>query len=139
MRAMRAERFGSYSIPITSAAMPCLHRLKSTLRYFCLWPPPICREVSRPLLLRPPVFFFGSRRLLIGRDLVNSWKVESDLKRSVGVNGRKVLRAIAKFVCAQLCHPERSEGPHFPPCGTLSGRPCRYSVSEVLRRLRGSG
>ena len=41
IRAMRAERFGSYSIAITSAATPRLRRLKSTLRYFCLWPPPM--------------------------------------------------------------------------------------------------
>src|SRR5436189_6112983 len=94
MRAMRAERFGSYSIPTTSAATPRLRRLKSTLRYFCLWPPPMCRDVSRPRLFRPPLLFFGSRRLLSGRHFVISSKAGSDLKRSVGVNGRNSLRAI---------------------------------------------
>ena len=33
---MRAERFGSYSIAITSAATPCFRRLKSTMRYLLL-------------------------------------------------------------------------------------------------------
>ena len=75
IRAMRAERFGSYSIPITSAATPRLRRLKSTLRYFCLWPPPMWRDVSRPMLLRPPVLFFGSNKRFLGlvlRDFIES-------------------------------------------------------------------
>src|SRR5205823_9746768 len=94
IRAMRAERFGSYSIPITSAATPRLRRLKSTLRYFCLWPPPMCRDVSRPRLLRPPLLFFGAIRLLSGCHFVISSKAGSDLKRSVGVSGRNSFRAI---------------------------------------------
>src|SRR6266705_2002452 len=98
MRAMRAERFGSYSMPITSAATPRLRRLKSILRYFCLWPPPMWREVSRPKLLRPPVFFFGSTRLLAGCHFVISSKAGSDLKRSVGVSGRKFFSAILNQV-----------------------------------------
>src|ERR1043165_6833937 len=53
---MRAVRFGSYSMCATLAGMPCLSRLKSMSRYFCLWPPPMKREVIRPLLFRPPVF-----------------------------------------------------------------------------------
>src|SRR3954471_15898028 len=53
---MRAVRFGSYSIACTFAAMPCFWRLKSMSRYFCLWPPPMKREVTRPIELRPPVF-----------------------------------------------------------------------------------
>src|SRR6185503_5818648 len=53
---MRAVRFGSYSMCATFAGMPRLSRLKSISRYFCLWPPPMKREVTRPLLLRPPVF-----------------------------------------------------------------------------------
>src|SRR5437016_6787896 len=94
MRAMRAERFGSYSIPTTSAGTPRLRRLKSTLRYFCLWPPPIWRDVSRPKLLRPPVFFFGATRRFAGLAFVISSKPGSDLNRSVGVSGRKFFRAI---------------------------------------------
>ena len=101
---MRAERFGSYSIPITSAATPYLRRLKSTLRYLCLCPPPICRDVSRPRLLRPPLFFLGSRRLFSGRHFVTSSNAGSDLKRCVGVSGRNSFRAITS-----ICHSERSE------------------------------
>src|SRR4029077_13259988 len=95
MRAMRAERFGSYSIPTTSAEPPRLRRLKSTLRYLCLCPPPICRDGGRPWLWRPPVFFFGSISLLSGRHFVISSKAGSDLKRSVGVRGRNSFKAIS--------------------------------------------
>src|ERR1700758_3042828 len=54
----------------------------------------MCRDVSRPLLFRPPVFFFGSRRLRAGRHFVISSKAGSDLKRSVGVSGRNSFSAI---------------------------------------------
>src|SRR5258708_5712521 len=91
---MRAERFGSYSIPITSAATSRLRRLKSILRYFCLCPPPMCREVNRPRLLRPPDRFFGSTRLFSGFHFVSSSKAGRDLNRRTGVSGRKVLSAI---------------------------------------------
>src|SRR3989337_1121917 len=50
---MRAVRFGSYSMCATLAGMPSLFRLKSTWRYRRLLPPPWCRMVIRPLLLRP--------------------------------------------------------------------------------------
>src|SRR3954469_21447777 len=95
MSAMRAERFGSYSIAVTSAATPCLRLLKSILRYFCLWPPPMCRAVNRPLLFRPPLLFFTSVKLLCGLFAeVTSGKAGSDLKRRTGVSGRKLLSAI---------------------------------------------
>src|SRR5918997_1975055 len=51
---MCAERFGSYSIAATFAGTPSLRRLKSTLRYLRLAPPPRWREVTRPCVLRPP-------------------------------------------------------------------------------------
>src|SRR5204863_863924 len=54
------------------------------------------RDVSRPKLLRPPVFFFGSTRRFAGLHFVISPKPGSDLKRSVGVSGRKFFRAITK-------------------------------------------
>src|ERR1700758_1453787 len=57
----------------------------------------MCRDVSRPLLFRPPVFFFDSRRLLSGRHFVISSKAGSDLKRSVGVSGRNSFSAMAKL------------------------------------------
>ena len=37
-----------YSIAATVAGTPSLVRLKSTIRYCCLWPPPRCRAVLRP-------------------------------------------------------------------------------------------
>ena len=46
--ASRAVRPGSYSIAFTVASTPCLFRLKSTSRSFCLWPPPMPRAVTRP-------------------------------------------------------------------------------------------
>src|ERR1051325_4668026 len=54
----------------------------------------MCRDVSRPWLLRPPLFFFDSRRVLSGRHFVISSKAGSDLKRSVGVSGRNSFSAI---------------------------------------------
>src|ERR1041385_6925349 len=54
----------------------------------------MCRDVSRPRLLRPPLFFFDSRRVLSGRHFVISSKAGSDLKRSVGVSGRNSFSAI---------------------------------------------
>src|SRR5262249_19006704 len=56
---MNADLFGSYSMDATVAGISSLSRLKSIILYFCLWPPPRCRQVTWPLLLRPPVFFFG--------------------------------------------------------------------------------
>src|SRR4051812_43994749 len=63
---MKAERLGSYSSRSTVAATSHVRRLKSTWRYFCLWPPAIPREVTWPLLLRPPVFFLPSVSALTG-------------------------------------------------------------------------
>ena len=45
---MRAERFGSYSIPATFAGIPIFSRRKSTSRSMRLTPPPRCRTVMRP-------------------------------------------------------------------------------------------
>src|SRR5215831_19398191 len=55
----------------------------------------MCRDVNRPYLLRPPVFFLGSTRLFSGRHFVISSNAGSDLKRSVGVSGRNSLSAIS--------------------------------------------
>src|SRR4051795_832029 len=63
---MNAERFGSYSIRSTVAATSQVRRLKSMCRYFCLWPPAIPREVTWPLLLRPPVLRLPSTSALMG-------------------------------------------------------------------------
>src|SRR4029077_7527175 len=68
--------------------------LKSPFHFLRGARPPICRDVSRPRLLRPPLFFFDSRRLLSGRHFVISSKAGSDLKRSVRVSGRNSFSAI---------------------------------------------
>ena len=47
----------------TTAGMPTLSRLKSITRYACLCPPPMNREVTRPVLLRPGILAIG---LVIG-------------------------------------------------------------------------
>src|SRR5437773_550278 len=54
---MRAERFGSYSTAMTFPGTPVLFRLKSMIRYSRFWPPPRCRTVIFPWLLRPAFFF----------------------------------------------------------------------------------
>src|SRR3954467_8663468 len=63
---MNAERFGSYSSRSTVAATSQVRRLKSMWRYLCLWPPAIPRDVTWPLLLRPPVLRFLSAAALTG-------------------------------------------------------------------------
>src|SRR5215471_18615985 len=63
---MKAERLGSYSSRSTVAGTSHVRRLKSMTRYFCLWPPAIPREVTWPLLLRPPVLRLPSVSALTG-------------------------------------------------------------------------
>src|ERR671919_414077 len=63
---MNADRFGSYSRRSTVAVTSEVRRLKSTIRYFSLWPPAIPREVTWPLLLRPPVLRLPSVSALTG-------------------------------------------------------------------------
>ena len=65
--AIRADRFGSYSMWVTEAGIPSwLFRLKSMIRYIRLWPPPRWRDVMNPWLFRPPVLRSGSVRLFSG-------------------------------------------------------------------------
>src|ERR1700760_2501465 len=63
---MKAERLGSYSRRSTVAGWSHLRRLKSTKRYFCLWPPAMPRAVAWPWLLRPPDLRRPSVSALIG-------------------------------------------------------------------------
>src|ERR671913_536413 len=63
---MNADRLGSYSSRSTVAGTSHVRRLKSMIRYFCLWPPAIPREVTWPLLLRPPVLRLPSVNALTG-------------------------------------------------------------------------
>src|SRR5262245_39935604 len=62
MRAMRAERLGSYSIAATFPGTSSFGRLKSMIRYRFLWPPPRKRTVIRPSWFLPPRSCFGSVR-----------------------------------------------------------------------------
>src|ERR1700684_976184 len=91
---MRAERLGSYSIEATLAGMPNLSRLKSITRYACLWPPEINRDVTCPVLLRPPVFLTGSTRDFSGVSFVMSSRDTAVMKRRLAVVGENFLIAI---------------------------------------------
>src|SRR5678815_2520105 len=75
---MRAERFGSYSIDLTSAGTPSLSRLKSMRRKRRLWPPPRWREVMWPCALRPPVLRIGASSERSGVAFVISAKSETE-------------------------------------------------------------
>src|SRR4028118_2069930 len=63
---MKADRLGSYSSRSTVPVMSHVRRLKSMMRYFCLWPPAMPREVTWPWLLRPPVLRLPSVKALTG-------------------------------------------------------------------------
>src|SRR5881398_3583795 len=84
---MYAVRLGSYSIAATLAGMPSRRRLKSTLRYRRLAPPPRWRDVLRPLALRPPDFLRPSTSDFSGVVLVISAKSEYVTKRRPGLVG----------------------------------------------------
>src|SRR6185369_7544139 len=56
-------------------------------RYACLAPPPMNREVTRPVLLRPPVRFFDSTSDFSGVSLVMWSRVVIVWNRRVGVVG----------------------------------------------------
>src|SRR3954466_6046584 len=81
---MYAVRLGSYSIAATLAGIPSRRRLKSTLRYRRLAPPPRWREVLRPLTLRPPDFLRPSTSVRSGVVFVISAKSGYETKRRPG-------------------------------------------------------
>src|SRR6187431_1688874 len=91
---MNAVRLGSYSIRSTFAGASCLRRLKSTMRYDFLWPPPRKRTVVRPLLLRPPDECLPSVSDLTGGPRCNPARSTMTSWRWLGVTGLKVLSAI---------------------------------------------
>src|SRR4030095_14911673 len=95
---MCAVRFGSYSIAATFAGIPRLSRLKSMSRYFCLCPPPMNRDVMRPLLLRPPVFGLPLVRAFSGVVLVMSWNDAWVENRTPGEVGLYRFVAIVVFL-----------------------------------------
>src|SRR5215472_8687735 len=85
------------------ASTPCLLRLKSTRRIFCLCPPPMPREVMRPYILRPPVFLRISTSDFSGFVFVISLKSAIVMYRVDGVSGLNVLTGIiAKVFNQQL-------------------------------------
>src|SRR6266542_238061 len=85
---MRAVRFGSYSICATLAGTPSLScRRKSINRYARLWPPPWCRVVMRPALLRPPLLCRGRTSDFSGSSRVTSTKSAWLAPRRPGVVG----------------------------------------------------
>ena len=89
-RAIRAERFGSYSMCVTRAGTPSLSwRRKSMIRYIRLWPPPRWRTVMKPWLFRPPFFLSGSVRHFSGFLFlsVSSEKSLTDALRRPGLVG----------------------------------------------------
>src|SRR3954463_3596901 len=95
---MRALRLGSYSIAATLAGTPSLFRLKSTMRYCCLWPPPRWRDVLRPYELRPPVRGLGASSDFSGLSLVVSEKSETVWKRRPGLGGLRWRRGISELL-----------------------------------------
>src|SRR6266568_1337166 len=85
---MRAVRFGSYSMCATLAGTPSLScRRKSISRYARLWPPPWCRVVMRPELLRPPLPCRGRTSDFSGSSRVTSTKSAWLAPRRPGVVG----------------------------------------------------
>src|SRR3954464_2511360 len=93
---MYAVRFGSYSIAATRAGTPSFWRLKSTLRYSRLAPPPRWREVMRPCVLRPPDFLRPSVSAFSGVFLVTSARSDQVAKRRPGEVGLWRLTAIIR-------------------------------------------
>src|SRR5579883_3449516 len=92
---MRAERLGSYSMVATRAATPSLLRLKSMMRYIRLCPPPRCRVVRRPWLLRPDFDLSGRSKGLYGLLVVMSSNAATDMPRRPGEVGLYLLIAIS--------------------------------------------
>src|SRR4051812_38702050 len=84
---MYEVRLGSYSIAATFAGTPSLRRLKSTLRYRRLAPPPRWRDVLRPCALRPPLLVRPSTSVRSGSVFVMSEKSAYVTKRRPGLVG----------------------------------------------------
>src|SRR5690606_3166982 len=93
--AMNAVRLGSYSRRSTVAGTSHLRRLKSMKRYFCLWPPAIPREVTWPLLLRPPVLRLPSVSALTGLPFHSADLSTRFRPRCAGLVGLLCLSAIS--------------------------------------------
>src|SRR5947209_8462488 len=97
MSAIKAVRFGSYSSRSTVAGTSTFVRLKSTIRYRRLLPPPRQRIVMRPVLLRPPLPRSPSVRALTGFPFHNSLRSTMTSWRRDGVVGLNVFSATAQI------------------------------------------
>src|SRR6056300_914711 len=89
--------FGSYSIPATLAGIPSLILLKSITLYFCLCPPPLWRDVIRPLLFLPPEDFLDSSNDFSGFFFVISLKSVETCPLIPGVTGLIFFEPIIKL------------------------------------------
>src|ERR1700758_438362 len=85
-------------------------RLKSTILYRFLVPPPRRRIVMRPVLLRPPLPRRPSVKALTGFPFHNSLRSTITSWRRDGVVGLKVLNAIASYSCRHIDALTLSEG-----------------------------
>src|SRR5687768_2175086 len=77
--------------------MPSLLRRKSTMRRWCLWPPPWCRMVTRPWLLRPLPRDCGSTSGLYGSPLCSSGVTTFTRARRPGEVGLTLTSGMALF------------------------------------------
>src|SRR3954465_2126768 len=84
---MYAVRLGSYSIAATLAGIPSRRRLKSTLRYRRLAPPPRWGGGLGPLAVGPPRLMRPSTRVRSGVVFVISAKSGYETKRRPGEVG----------------------------------------------------
>src|SRR6185437_13902942 len=110
---MRAERFGSYSMPATLAGMPSFSRRKSTSRSIRLAPPPRCRTVMRPWTLRPLLRLPLVRsRLFSGVFLVISSLVRKVMYRRAGEVGLSVRIPMGLGALHELDLVTRSQRDH---------------------------
>src|SRR3569623_1995568 len=91
---MKAVRFGSYSRRSTVAGTSHLRRLKSTMRYRRLAPPPRKRTAIRPPPPRPPDLVRPSTRDFSGLPLCSSDLSTRIRPRRPGVVGLNCFRAI---------------------------------------------
>src|SRR6185312_3525759 len=104
---MNAVRFGSYSRRSTLPGASYLRRRKSTLRYACLAPPPMWRDVMRPSLLRPPVFVLPSTSVLTGLPF-HSVDLSTWIRwRRPGDVGLYVLSAMVRYPSEPCRHVDR--------------------------------
>src|SRR3990172_11491193 len=98
MSAMRAVRFGSYSMAATFPGTPSLSRLKSMMRRRRLEPPPRWRTVTRPCGLRPAFCLFGASSRRSGFFFVISSNVKPVMPRRPGEVGLNCFVGIARPV-----------------------------------------